>query len=499
VAAQSSTDNLMDYRGNTELWHHQWKKIQNPERVWLAFAEEEEEGEWGAHGITWFGNRLWGLAPDVQEKEMEDVKTLFDHVYEKHADYLEKSGSADVNIELEKYQSWSVRKSSHSNIAKKVFENLKNSKTNFSLHDEGIYLEEYLLEEQPCHVAVYSKKSAIELTENIRISSYSALRNNKFVKAGYRDGKNYGLIVFYDATGNMQMAIQITGGEDAEWTISRWLNYLGMILPSEEQRNTDKSLSQKIVSMALSPYAMLMKIWGIEEKKDILLDVRWISQFSSEINGRNCHWCATGGGTLCCNGGTPCETCPKDSTIKCCPTACTDTLQTTACDSCTNQVICKTGICKSNNCCFQTALAMIEQFGLTTNRSQAVDIATLINSNSWKYQSDLQADVAKFEESITYIDETLAAGNPVLIGVHYKNTYSNPYNANKATFHYMVIVGKIHKNNREYYWFYDPGTRDELQGNSSNNLLEIDRSKNIIHGNYKGIPYTLKSATKSYK
>jgi hypothetical protein len=45
VAAQGSTDNLMDYKGNTELWHHQWKKIQNPERVWLAFAEEEEEGE----------------------------------------------------------------------------------------------------------------------------------------------------------------------------------------------------------------------------------------------------------------------------------------------------------------------------------------------------------------------------------------------------------------------------------------------------------------------
>jgi hypothetical protein len=45
VAAQSSTDNLMDYKGNTELWHHQWKKIQNPERVWMAFAEEEEEGE----------------------------------------------------------------------------------------------------------------------------------------------------------------------------------------------------------------------------------------------------------------------------------------------------------------------------------------------------------------------------------------------------------------------------------------------------------------------
>ncbi|MDR0748932.1 MAG: M23 family metallopeptidase, partial [Tannerellaceae bacterium] len=52
VAAQGSTDNLMDYKGNTELWHHQWKKIQNPERVWMAFAEEEEEGEMTIHAVN---------------------------------------------------------------------------------------------------------------------------------------------------------------------------------------------------------------------------------------------------------------------------------------------------------------------------------------------------------------------------------------------------------------------------------------------------------------
>jgi hypothetical protein len=56
----------------------------------------------------------------------------------------------------------------------------------------------------------------------------------------------------------------------------------------------------------------------------------------------------------------------------------------------------------------------------------------------------------------------------------------------------MVIVGKIHKNNREYYWFYDPGTSDELKGISTVNLLEIDRNRNMIHGIYKNNkPYTI--------
>ncbi|MDR1203606.1 MAG: hypothetical protein LBL58_18515, partial [Tannerellaceae bacterium] len=45
AAAQGTTDNLMDYKGNSELWRHQWKKIQDPERILLAFLEDEEEGE----------------------------------------------------------------------------------------------------------------------------------------------------------------------------------------------------------------------------------------------------------------------------------------------------------------------------------------------------------------------------------------------------------------------------------------------------------------------
>jgi hypothetical protein len=45
IASQNTTDNLMDYKGGTELCMHQWKKIQSPDRVWLSFLEGEEEGE----------------------------------------------------------------------------------------------------------------------------------------------------------------------------------------------------------------------------------------------------------------------------------------------------------------------------------------------------------------------------------------------------------------------------------------------------------------------
>jgi hypothetical protein len=143
---------------------------------------------------------------------------------------------------------------------------------------------------------------------------------------------------------------------------------------------------------------------------------------------------------------------------------------------------------------------MIEPFGVRTSRSQAIDIATLINDNSWKEQSDLQANVAKFNESITYIDETLTTGKPVLIGVHYQNEYPSTYNTNKATFHYMVIVGKIYKNDKEYYWFYDPGREsiNEVKAKAATNLLEIDKNRNMIHGIYKNDkPYTITEIRKN--
>ncbi|MFT3738444.1 MAG: hypothetical protein QM786_06775 [Breznakibacter sp.] len=47
IAKEQTTDNLMDYKGGgTELWKHQWMQVQDPQRVWLSWAQEENEGEY---------------------------------------------------------------------------------------------------------------------------------------------------------------------------------------------------------------------------------------------------------------------------------------------------------------------------------------------------------------------------------------------------------------------------------------------------------------------
>ena len=45
IAAEHTTQNLMDYNGGTELWKHQWEFIRDPQSVWFAWAQDEKEGE----------------------------------------------------------------------------------------------------------------------------------------------------------------------------------------------------------------------------------------------------------------------------------------------------------------------------------------------------------------------------------------------------------------------------------------------------------------------
>jgi hypothetical protein len=399
---------------------------------------------------------------------------LFNYVYDTNLKTYNDTATTPYKTD-EWNATWKYGKKKTEDLEKDVIGKIRDTERNktvstVTLSDYKIYVGKHKVGDMDYAVAIYSRMGKISNVKKVVVQDLEELKNDSIKEHLYCESTytKYLVLAFYEEN-ESEPVLMIQAAKNklevfSSKHLTAWMEYLGIMVDS----------------------------------RDIIIDnVRWISQFSSEINGRNCHWCTSG---LCCNGGSPCETCPKDSTnkTKCCPVACTDTLQTTTCDSCTNQVICQTGTCKSNNCCFQTALAMIEQFGLTTNRNQAVDIATLINNNSWKEQSDLQADITKFNESISYIDETLKSGNPVLIGVHYENDKDKLYNANKATLHYMIIVGKIHKNDKEYYWFYDPGTSNELKGKSAINLLEIDRNKNMIYGIYKkGKIYTITEVRKN--
>jgi hypothetical protein len=45
IASQGTTKNLLDYNDGTELWKHQWELTHNPDNIWFAWAQKEEEGQ----------------------------------------------------------------------------------------------------------------------------------------------------------------------------------------------------------------------------------------------------------------------------------------------------------------------------------------------------------------------------------------------------------------------------------------------------------------------
>ena len=271
---KGTTDNLMDYMTSTEklgenkaLYKYQWDLIHDPERMLFAWAQGEEEGAMTAFfgGITWIGNRLWGLAADEYESKIDDNQELFNHIYEKYDDYFVKSKEANTNLSEEAYKEWSVRSYSHeATMAKTVFEKIgKATDCEFLFTNKGIYFENYTLEEQEYKVAIYSQKEDVTLiNEDVKLASVKALRNNKVIKAGFT--KKYKLITFYDSKGDVSMVIQIIGGKNNEAETTQWLNYLGLLLPSDEQEkeDTDVSITQMLTAITLYQFYQLTAIWN---------------------------------------------------------------------------------------------------------------------------------------------------------------------------------------------------------------------------------------------
>jgi len=90
IAAERTTQNLMDYAGGTELWVHQWELIRDPQSVWFAWAQEEGEGEMVTAifpDITFFKHNIQRYGFDKN-----DIKTV--------TDYNKKNIIADNTFEV---------------------------------------------------------------------------------------------------------------------------------------------------------------------------------------------------------------------------------------------------------------------------------------------------------------------------------------------------------------------------------------------------------------
>jgi hypothetical protein len=126
-------------------------------------------------------------------------------------------------------------------------------------------------------------------------------------------------------------------------------------------------------------------------------------------------------------------------------------------------------------------------------------ITSSFTNNSIDYTSEtynqavLSCNKTEAERATNHIKSQLFNDKPVLFGVHYTNgTSSPPNNSNRATRHYMVIVGMTQHNDGTSFRFYDPGRSEdnEASATSENNVLKVDDNGCIV-GDYNNKKYTI--------
>lgn len=131
-------------------------------------------------------------------------------------------------------------------------------------------------------------------------------------------------------------------------------------------------------------------------------------------------------------------------------------------------------------------------------------VTASFSNNTIKYTKEtynaetLNYDANKTKEALTYMMNRLRDNLPVLIGVHYTNGGTPPNNNNRATRHFMVVIGMTRDGNDVSFRFYDPGRSlaNQESATSTSNLLKYNVEKGWIQGSYNDKIYTLSEVAK---
>ena len=152
-----------------------------------------------------------------------------------------------------------------------------------------------------------------------------------------------------------------------------------------------------------------------------------------------------------------------------------------------------------NECCYQASKTILEQFSVTTDWSNRIDVAVLPNSKDYNTLA-----ATNFEAGLEYLKSTIRSnskgGKPVVVGVHYPHDYASA-NGNKATYHFVVIVGKGYDRalRKYYYRYYEVGTSDLSIAKSERNRLYVDESLKKLSGiGGRDINYVVTEIRKNY-
>ena len=133
----------------------------------------------------------------------------------------------------------------------------------------------------------------------------------------------------------------------------------------------------------------------------------------------------------------------------------------------------------NNKCCWDAAQVMVKAKGGSVSHELASRLPTLLQQGTTTTLLNKQAELG-----VKYIDKQLIAGKPVMIGVD--DGRIEVYNDDATTEHFIVIVGKVVKEGKVYYRYFDPATRWGQKGYSADNLLLLGADFSLGGKSYSG-------------
>ena len=135
-----------------------------------------------------------------------------------------------------------------------------------------------------------------------------------------------------------------------------------------------------------------------------------------------------------------------------------------------------------NVACCRASQKILKDFGIDAAGAKSNRIITGRN-NADNTAIDATKDA---KAGVTYINEQLEAGNPVMVGVNHN--LAKGQSDGEAADHFVVITGRSYDTEKKQYYFnfYEVGTKHEDKGKSSSNKLYLNNDNTITGTNYAG-------------
>ena len=207
---------------NTQLVKYQWDVMHDPQKMLFKWLQGDEEGE--ISNCYWFFNKINEWFPGEMTTQVQQKESLYNNIYNNFEKYF--TDSKDKNVEISSHSGWTVRKASHDYtiIEKVILKLIEEKDPEFKLHQKGVFLGKYKLEEKDFKVAVFTEQQTSKVKE-VQVEDVCDLTGDEVIMLFLKD--NYILISFFYEK-KLKLTMQISGNN--EETAKLWLKNLGIYI-----------------------------------------------------------------------------------------------------------------------------------------------------------------------------------------------------------------------------------------------------------------------------